>query len=133
MPWTQFTFNYTAPNVTAATLTFALQNDPNFWYLDDVSVTNSSGEELLSNGGFEQGSLLDWIYCNPQNVASAGLVLSGSSTAYSGFYCYKDGSIGAADYLSQTFNVQPNEEYNVSFWLSADGYTAVYALVTISA
>jgi hypothetical protein len=131
MSWTQFTFNYTAPNVDAATITFSFRNDPDYWYLDDVSVTNSSGEELLLNDGFEQGSLVDWVYCNPNNAVFSGIV--NSVLLHSGSYSYQDGSQGAPDYLSQTFNVQPNNVYTVSFWLNANGASMVFAWVTISA
>ncbi len=48
LPWTQYSFNYTAPNINSATIIFSLRNDPDFWYLEDVSVTNSSGNQLLT-------------------------------------------------------------------------------------
>jgi hypothetical protein len=110
---------------------FSFRNDPNFWYLDDVSVTNSYGQQLLSNGGFELGSLVDWVYCNPNNASHSGSVTS--AVSYDGWYCYQDGSTGAPDYLSQTFNVQPNNVYTVSFWLEAVGTNMVFAWVTVSA
>jgi hypothetical protein len=131
LPWTQYTFNYTAPNVNAATITFSFRNDPDYWYLDDVSVTNSSGQQLLLNGGFEQGSLVNWLYCNPNNASHAGTVTSAIS--YDGWYCYRDGSVGAPDYLSQTFNVQPNQVYTVNFILGANGASMLFAWVSISA
>jgi hypothetical protein len=129
--WNQYTFNYTAPNVSTATIFFAFRNDPAYWYLDDVSVTNGSGQQLLLNGGFEQGSLVDWVYCNPNNAGYPGTITS--STSHSGSYCYADGSVGAPDYLSQTFNVQPNHVYTVSFWLEAVGTNMVFAWVTVFA
>lgn len=130
IPWTEYSFNYTAPNITSATLHFALRNDPNFWYLDDVSVTNSSGDELLSNGGFEQGTLSGWTYCNPSNASHSGQV--SSSMPHTGSYSYADGSVGAYDYLSQTFTVVPNNIYSIQFWLYASSSSATFALITIT-
>jgi hypothetical protein len=100
---------------------FSFRNDPNFWYLDDASVTSSSGQQLLSNGDFGQGqgSLANWVYCNPNNASYAGTI-SSSYFCYS-YYCYVDGSVGAFDYLSQTFNVQPNNTYTVAFLLAVSG------------
>jgi hypothetical protein len=131
LPWTEYIFNYTAPNVTSATLTFSLRNDPLDWYLDDVSVTNSSGQQLLLNRGFELGTLADWTYCNPNNATWSGFV-SGSANPHSGSYCYADGSVGAPDYLSQTFNVQPYSIYSVKFWLSCDSDNMTFAWIYIS-
>jgi hypothetical protein len=125
-----YSYTYTAPNIDSAKLTFALRNDPVYWYLDDVSVTNSSGDELLLNGGFELGNLLGWTYCNPNSAADAGVV--SSSNPHTGSYSYMDGSINASDYLSQTFAVVPNNNYLITFWLSADSTYSTFALVTVS-
>ena len=133
MSGTYYSFNYTSPNVTTLTLIFSFRSDPNYWYLDDVSVTNSSGQQLLSNGDFEQGSLIHWVYCNPRNATFSGFI--SSSLVCHGNYCYADGSIGAFDYLSQTFNVLPNEVYTVQFWLALDSRYIVdmtFAYITIS-
>jgi hypothetical protein len=132
LPWTQYSFTYKAFNINSATLMFALQDDPSFWYLDDVSVTNSSGDELIVNGGFETGNLAGWAYCNPRSATNAGTV--STSIPYSGLYSYQDGSVGASDYLSQTFPVVPNNIYSITFCLYAtpSSTSATYALVTIT-
>ncbi len=112
---------------------FSFRSDPNYWYLDDVSVTNSSGQQLLSNGNFESGSLTHWVYCNPKNATDSGYVVN-LNLCY-GYYCYDDGSMGAFDYLSQTFNVRPNQVYTVQFWLALDSNYIVnmtFASITIS-
>ncbi|CAF4226089.1 unnamed protein product [Adineta steineri] len=120
-----------APNITSAKLMFALRNDPAYWYLDDISVTNSLGIQLLSNGGFELGTLSGWTYCNPSNAPSSGAISSANS--HTGSYSYTDGSVGSSDYLSQTFAVVPNNIYSVTFWLTSSSNSATFALVTIGA
>ncbi|CAF0759589.1 unnamed protein product [Adineta steineri] len=126
-----YSFNYTAPNITSAKLMFALRDDPDYLYLDDVSVTNSSGIQLLSNGGFELDTLSGWTYCNPSNAPSSGAISLGNS--HSGSYSYMDGSVGSSDYLSQTFAVVPNNIYSITFWLSSSSTSSTFALVTIGA
>lgn len=131
LSWTQYKFNYTAPSVTSVRLTFSFRNDPSYWYLDDVFVTNSSGQQLLLNTGFEQGTLANWIFCNPNSASSSGAVTN--LDKYSGLYSYKDGSVGTPDYLSQTFDVLPGNIYTVSFWLKATSSSMTFAWITISA
>jgi hypothetical protein len=126
----EYSFKYTAPSITSPIITFALRNDPLDWFLDDISVTNSSGTQLLLNNGFEQGSLSSWVYCNPSNAAHAGFV--DTSYPHTGHYSYVDGSVNASDYLSQTFTVVPNNTYAVKFWLSANSNSSSFALVSIT-
>lgn len=134
MSWTLYQFNYTSPaNVTSVTLMFSFRSDPAYWYVDDVSVTDSFGQELLSNGDFEQGTFGRWVYCNPSNASHSGYI--SYSNVSDGFYYYCDGSVGTFDYLSQQFNVQPNKVYNVQFWLALDSshatVNATYASISI--
>lgn len=112
-----YEMNFTSPNVTSLTLMFSFRTDPNFWYLDNVVVANSSGQQLLSNGNFEQGTLAKWVYCNPSNASYSGGIVSSSSYCY-GSYCYRDGSVGAFDYLSQNFTVNAYQTYTVGFYVS---------------
>ncbi|UJR06558.1 hypothetical protein I4U23_010842 [Adineta vaga] len=107
-----------------------MRNDPSFWYLDVFSIVNSSGHQFLSNSGFETGDLTAWTYCNPNNATHAGIV--DNSNPYTGSYEYADGSVNASDYLSQTFNVIPYNNYTVKFWLSAASNSSSSAFVTIS-
>jgi hypothetical protein len=75
---------------------FVMRNDRSFWYLDDVSVTNSSGSELLMNGNFEQGNLFGWTYCNPNQATYSSTTTS--SFSYNGSYSHHNGSINVNDY-----------------------------------
>ncbi|CAF4229120.1 unnamed protein product, partial [Adineta steineri] len=125
-----FSFNFPAPNISSATIVFALRDDPGEWFLDDVSIMDQSGNELLSNGGFETGDTTDWIYCNPNNGAASGSVGAGSS--YDGAYCYIDGVVGVSDYLSQTFTVTPYDNYLITFWLSSNSNSVTYAQISVT-
>ncbi|CAF1244831.1 unnamed protein product [Adineta steineri] len=130
LPWTQYSFNYTAPNINSATIMFALRDDPGIWSLDDVSITDKSGNELLSNGDFEQGYLASWIYCNPSNGTYGGYVGTGSS--YDGSYSYLDGVVGVSDYLSQAFTVTPYSNYSITFWLSTNSNSVTFAQIYVT-
>ncbi|CAF1102257.1 unnamed protein product [Adineta steineri] len=109
---------------------FALRDDPFQWYLDDVSIMDKSGHQLLSNGGFETGDTTDWIYCNPRNATYSGH--ADSTCAHTASYCYLDGSVGASDYLSQTFTVAPYNNYAIKFYLSAESNSSTFAQVYVT-
>ncbi|CAF4206044.1 unnamed protein product [Adineta steineri] len=111
------TYSWTSPRTGSATLAFQLRNDPNYWYVDDVSVYDK-GVQMLVNGGFESGSF------------SPGWTLTGNCGSYStitnvtphnGTYCFRDGSTGCADQISQSFTVIAGQTYVVSFWTATPG------------
>jgi len=49
--YTEYTYTYTA-TMAKTWLTFEFRNDPSFWALDDISVTNAGGTNVIVNGGF---------------------------------------------------------------------------------
>lgn len=57
--YTDYTYSYTA-TLAQTYITFEFRQDPAYWGLDDVSVTDSGGTNLVGNGGFETGNLTDW-------------------------------------------------------------------------
>ncbi|CAF3665764.1 unnamed protein product, partial [Rotaria socialis] len=57
--YTYYSYSYT-PTTQQATIMFELQQDPSSIYIDAVSVVNASSQQLLTNGGFETGSLSPW-------------------------------------------------------------------------
>ncbi|CAF0869472.1 unnamed protein product [Didymodactylos carnosus] len=126
-----YVYNATAGR-TLGTLTFSLRNDPAYWSLDDVSVKSvSSSAELLTNGGFESGSLTPWIYCSPVTGSISSQIASGNQ--HSGTYYYKDGSSGSYDYLSQKFTMISGSQYVISFWLASRFGGTVYTSGTVLA
>ena len=90
------------------------------WYVDDVSVYNKN-VQMLVNGGFETGSSSPgWAVTTPNGVCgTAGAVNSGIPRT--GTYSFKDGSVGCADQLSQSFPVIAGQVYVVSFWIEMGG------------
>ncbi|CAF1161509.1 unnamed protein product [Didymodactylos carnosus] len=118
---------------TLGSLIFSLRNDPAYWFLDDVSVKSvSTSAELLTNGGFESGSLTSsWIYCNPVSGSSSSQVTMGNQRT--GTYCYRDGSSNSYDYLSQKLTMISGSQYNISFWLASRLGVVVYTNGTVLA
>ncbi|CAF1491182.1 unnamed protein product [Didymodactylos carnosus] len=126
----QYTYRATS-NLT--TLTFAFRQDPSYWCLDDISVimSNSSNNvNIISNGGFESGSLENYTICNPSGTQPSGR--STQTYAYSGNYSYVDGSYASGDYLTQTFITVRQKQYRIGFWLKNSGYSPNSVNVTIS-
>jgi hypothetical protein len=106
-----------------------LRHDPNYWYLDDVSVYGG-GTQMISNGGFETGSFSPWVASVPCGGSSAQV---GTTLPHSGVYALNDGSFGCADQVSQQFTATAGQIYVVSFWLlSGSTGSGVSALVTLS-
>jgi hypothetical protein len=85
---------------------------------------------MLTNGGFETGSLSPWIVTGSCGGYS-GVVSSLSPLA--GTYDYRDGSIGCSDQVSQQFTATAGQLYIVSFWLkSGSTGSTITATVTLS-
>ncbi|CAF4205213.1 unnamed protein product [Rotaria magnacalcarata] len=129
-------FAWTSPTTGTVTLSFFLRHDPTTWFLDDVSVYYGA-VQMLSNGGFESGSMAPWVRSLP-NGPCTGWSSAVSTTVYgvlphSGNYYYIDGSYGCADEISQSFGAIAGEEYIVSFWIqSGSSGSGVSVTITLS-
>jgi hypothetical protein len=123
-----YCYQWTAPTTGTVTLAFQIRNDPNYSYLDDVSVYEGA-TQMLVNGGFETGSLTPWVtsYPNGPCVGIAGQVCTTNS--HSGSYEYCDGCYGLADVVSQSFMATAGNVYIVSFWLGTGGTGSVISTV----
>lgn len=103
------------------TLTFAIQNNPSYTQIDDVSVLYGT-QQLLCNGDFEYGNMNCWQGANHLST----------SNPHNGTYCYNDGVVGAPDYVWQTFNTTPGALLYISFWIAWGGSGGgVYTNVSI--
>ncbi|CAF3539088.1 unnamed protein product [Rotaria sp. Silwood1] len=129
-----FAYEWTSPTTGLVTLAFELRHDPDYWFLDDVSVY-AGAVQMLSNTGFETGSLSPWVRTTPYGSCSgsAGQICSGSYSPHSGNDHLCDGSNGCADRISQQFMATAGEVYVVSFWLkSGSTGSTISAKVTLS-
>ncbi|CAF1620854.1 unnamed protein product, partial [Didymodactylos carnosus] len=125
-----YQYNYQAINYQS-TITLAFRQDPSYWCLDDIAVSYG-GVNLVTNGGFESGTLSGYfVFCNPNSASASGQVYA--YCAHSGTYSYYDGSVQYSDYISQTFGTVSGRTYQVSFWLSNLGGPTNSATVIISA
>ena len=119
--YTFYEFTYSARH-TQTRLTMSFRMDSNHWSLDSVSVTRArtTGDQL-TNGYFADGDQNGWSACNPNNASNTGFVEANPSYAESGTYYWRDGSMGAADYLYQYFPSVVGSSYTIRFQLKGDG------------
>ena len=135
--YTDYTYSYTA-TLAQTYITFEFRQDPAYWGLDDISVKNSGGTNLVGNGGFETGDLTDWTLIGTQGLDAAGEVSSGSpgtstENSHSGSYFFSDGAVGGVDGIYQSFNTVVGQTYTANFWLANDGGGPALALVEVGA
>lgn len=116
-----------------ATLTFLFRDDFSYIYFSDVELYNVSdpGQSLLANGDFSDvntssGLPKDWTYTNP-NASDSGVFpgasLDKNCSVYfgAGSKCWRDGTSGGYDELSQTVKVTAGDTYEISFKATVDG------------
>ena len=103
-----------------------LEHDPDYWYVDDVSILDGATEKLV-NGGFETGSLSPWIQTFPYGYDPDSLpteVANSAGVARTGTYGLRDGSYRHADQVAQSFGAISDQTYVISFWLKSTVVTS---------
>ncbi|CAF1440843.1 unnamed protein product [Adineta steineri] len=119
--YTCYAYAWTPLTTGTVTLTFSLQHNPAYWFLDDVSVYNG-GTQMLTNGGFESGSFSPgWTKAAPTGCGSGTTGYISSTYHRTGSYGYADGCNSHTDQLSQSFVVTAGQSYIISFWLKSGG------------
>ncbi|CAF3274409.1 unnamed protein product [Rotaria socialis] len=127
-----YVYSWTSPTTGPVTFMFELRNDPGQWYVDDTSIYQG-GTQMLTNIGFETGSLSPWVRTGPYGSCGGYVARICNYNCRSGSYCACDGSNSCADRLSQQFTAAAGQVYIVSFWLSTDSLGAgITATVTLS-
>lgn len=98
-----------------------------------MSVYNG-GVQILLNGGFETSTLSPgWVVTAPNGACSSSGATISSASPNTGTYSLKDGCVGVANQISQSFAVTTGQTYIVNFWLYAGGTSSVIsASVTLS-
>jgi hypothetical protein len=95
--------------------------------LDDVSILDTSANQLILNGGFEttasgnangQPNAANWAFSKNGCSCCGGIW---NSQKKSGSYSWGDGCGGSTDKLSQSFSTIIGNTYFISWWLMSDG------------
>jgi hypothetical protein len=95
--------------------------------MDDVSVLDSSANQLITNGGFEGGTYAtavsypiadSWFWSGSSCSCCVGVV---TTTAESGTNSWDDGCSGTTDNLSQPISTISGNKYYISWWLKNTG------------
>ena len=134
--YTLVTYSYTATFTGIAILEFGFKakNTAQTWHLDDVSIidTSASNAQRLTNGDFENGTLVGWqVLCTVNNGCGGpggGLT---TSSCHSGTYCYSGACFNAFDFLRQTFSTITGHVYTLTFWIYTNGHNQQEAYVRI--
>ena len=122
MNWTCFSFNWIASAATH-TINFEFRQDPDKWFLDDVSIFDSSANQLILNGGFEGGTngtangdpkANNWAWSGSLCGCCSGV---SNSQSENGSYSWGDGCVGTTDNLSQSFSTTIGNTYFITWWL----------------
>jgi hypothetical protein len=85
-----------------------------------AAAVSASAAELVTNGGFETGTLSGWT----GGGSFTGVQCPGPGPGVHGGNCSLfDGNIGSTDALSQVVATVAGQTYDYSFWLQSDGGT----------
>ncbi|CAF3744446.1 unnamed protein product [Adineta steineri] len=128
--WTFCSYSYVANRTGTVTIKFTFQTTLNYvWYLDDVSVRDSSLIEKTTNGNFESlPSLTGWT------TGYSGFCTFGSGinslVYYSASKSYSDSCSLGSTWIYQSFSVTNGQSYNVSFWFYLGGLTLFFDVGT---
>lgn len=131
----QYSVDFTA-TLTDTSISLAFREDPAFFSVSDIVVTNvTTGDttNLLVNGDFSLGPIgsenpTGWTFANTFGATFSGVVDAGCGVG--GSNCWFDGSVQAYDTLSQTIGTTIGDVYQISFFSTDDGPLNTYQQVS---
>jgi hypothetical protein len=127
--YTLYTASFMATGATTD-LTFAFRNDPGYFAMDNVTVTDTTTSTAVSlvNAGFEDGNLTGWNYDNVYGATFGGVVSNGCEGMgnFAGSDVWCDGATQAYDAIDQTFGTTVGNLYTVTFELDSIDLTGSY-------
>lgn len=115
--WTLYTIPYRGIHAGNTSIMFDFIASANYnWYLDDASLRDSSGNEKLINGNFDNSTtLVGWT--NGSVGLCSGNYGVTTSKYYSSNKSYYDSCTLGTTWISQNFIGFAGELYNISFRL----------------
>ncbi|CAM4936390.1 unnamed protein product [Rotaria socialis] len=116
--WVQSTHSYVAAKSSGLSLTFLFSNThDSAWYLDDVSLVDSSANQKITNGWFESSTASWWDGSNgPCNNTGTPYGIT-TSRSHSGSRCYYDRCTPSEVWVAQAFNATVGMTYTLRFWV----------------
>jgi PEP-CTERM motif len=118
MPYTLYTF--TAPATGTDVVSLGFRNDPDYDAVDDISVTENGGPNLVLNGGFETGDLSDWAFYGNTGFTAVSTGFDGY-LPHSGTYFMYVGPVGSDGFITQSFTDTPGGTLTYSVWVAGNG------------
>lgn len=121
MPYTLYTF--TAPATGTDIVSLGFRNDPSYDAVDNISVTEDGGPNLILNGSFETGSLADWNFYGNTGYTYVEASGDGGYSAQDGDNYLLVGPIGSDGFIDQSFTDTPGGTLTYSVWIAGNGTT----------
>jgi len=113
-----------AATLSNSYLSFTFRNDPDFTFLDTISLAlQGTGTNLLQNGGLDTavgGIPTNWVSIGEVGLGAAGVFSSAPGDVQAGAGAWRDGAVGGFDGIAQSLATTIGSTYTISFWLRSN-------------